>query len=177
MLISPFYNSFQLTDNNIFQQAVSCFETIILYIFFLLFQSFIDLMIKQSIVSDVTCAIIAAIDRIGTKHKKEMLALQKIIKKSLLLRDFAFSTLFPNPNTFSKALPLMNLHLKITNKWNQSDLNYFDLYLDKTHSEGKIVLVDKDVYYGKVVLFVQYLQSLVTFKKATFVKVNVVISF
>lgn len=35
----------------------------------------------------------------------------------------------------------------------------------------------KDVYYRNVVLFVQHLQSLVTFKGAAFVKVNVATSF
>lgn len=38
------------------------------------------------------------------------------------------------------------------------------------------MLVGKDVYYRNVVLFIQRLQSLVTFREAAFIKANIVIS-
>lgn len=72
---------------------------------------------------------------------------------------------------------MANLLSKTNKRWNQSDLRYFNFYLDKAHGKGKIVLVSKDVYYKNVVLFVQYLQSLVTFKGVVFVKVNITIFF
>ena len=105
-----------------------------------------------------------------------MFILQEMIEKSLLFRNSTFSTPLPNPNTSSKILSLTNLQSKATDRWNQLDLAYFDLHLDRVYGEGKIVSVGKDIYYRNVVLFVQRLQSLVTFKEAVFVKANVVIS-
>ena len=100
-----------------------------------------------------------------------------MIEKSLFLRDSAFSTLPYDPNASSKALPSMDLQSKRTKGWNQLDLGYFNLHLNRAHVKGKIVSVDKDVYYRNVVLFVQCLQSLLTFKKAALVKINVAIFF
>lgn len=48
--------------------------------------------------------------------------------------------------------------------------------MNKAHGEGKVVSVAKDVYYRNVVLFVQHLQSLVTFKGAALDKANVATS-
>ena len=58
----------------------------------------------------------------------------------------------------------------------QADLGYFDPYLDRAYGEGEIVSVEKDVYYRNVVLFVQRLQSLVTFRDAALVKANIATS-
>lgn len=103
-----------------------------------------------------------------------MLALQEIIEKLLLFRDSSFSTSFSNPNIFSKALLLANFQSKATNRWNQSDLGYFNLYLDtKVYGKGKIVLVEKNIYYKNIVLFVQRIQNLVTFKGIALVKANI----
>lgn len=44
------------------------------------------------------------------------------------------------------------------------------------HGEGEVVSVGKDVYYRNIVLFVQYLQSLVTFKGTALVKANIATS-
>lgn len=103
-----------------------------------------------------------------------MLALQEIIEKLLLLRD-SFSSISPlNSNAFSKALPLADLQSKAINRWNQSNLDYFDFYLDtKAHSESKVILVKKNIYYRNMVFFVQRIQNLVTFKGATLVKANI----
>ncbi len=55
-------------------------------------------------------------------------------------------------------------------------MGYFDPHLDRAHGEGEIVSVGKDVYYRNVILFVQRLQSLVTFRGAALVKANIVTS-
>lgn len=111
-----------------------------------------------------------------TKYEEKMLALRKMIEKALLLRESGSSTPLPDPKAFSKLFPPADLPSKSTKKWNQADLGYFDPHLDKVHGEGEIVFVDKDVYYRNVVLFVQHLQSLITFKGAALVKVNVATS-
>lgn len=100
-----------------------------------------------------------------------------MLKKSLLFKDFASSTPPPNPNTSSKALSLMDLQSRAINRWNQSDLCYFNSHLDKAHDESKIVSVGKDVYYRNIVLFVQRLHNLVTFKRISLVKTNITTSF
>ena len=103
-----------------------------------------------------------------------MLALREMIEKLLLLRDSSFFTSPPDLNAFNKALRLVDLQSKATNKWSQSDLGYFNLHLDTiAHGEGKVVPVEKDVHYKNVVLFVQRIQNLVTFKDAALVKANI----
>lgn len=61
-------------------------------------------------------------------------------------------------------------------RWNQAELGYFNPHLNKAHGEGEVVLVGKDVYYRNVVLFVQRLQSLVTFCSPALVNANIVTS-
>lgn len=56
-------------------------------------------------------------------------------------------------------------------------LGYFDSHLDKTHKESEVVLIKKDVYYKNMVLFMEHLQSLVTFRNVVFIKANIFISF
>ena len=97
-----------------------------------------------------------------------------MIKKSLLLKESPSATSPPNPDATPKSIPAGDSLLKaFTERWNQANLGYFDPYLDKANGEGEVVLVDKDVYYRNVVLFVQRFQSLVTFKGAALVKANV----
>lgn len=100
-----------------------------------------------------------------------------MIKKFLFLKDSAFSTPYPNPRTTSKCLLPLDLCLKATDRWNQSDLDYFNPYFDRSHSNGEIVLVGKDIYYKNVVLFIQCLQNLVTFKGIALIKANIATSF
>lgn len=93
-----------------------------------------------------------------------MFSLCKLIKKSLLLRDSPSTTPLPNPDATTKASPFTNtLSKTLAKRWNQVDLSYSDPHLDKVHGEGEIVLVRKDVYYKKVMFFIQCFQSLVTF--------------
>ncbi len=106
-----------------------------------------------------------------------MLSLREMIKKSLLLRESPSATPPPDPDATPKTLPDGNpLPKTSTERWNQADLGYFDPHLDRAHGEGEIVLVGKDVYYRNVVLFVQYLQSLVTFRGPALVKANIATS-
>ena len=132
--------------------------------------------VEQSIASAVTSAVTAAVDAIQAKRKEEMLALREMIKKSLLFKDSASSTPPPDSNASSKALLLTDLQSRASDRWNQLDLGYFDPHLDKAHGEGKMVSVGKDVYYRNVVLFVQRLQNLVTFKEVALVKLNIATS-
>ena len=105
-----------------------------------------------------------------------MLALREMIEKSLLLRESPSITSPPNPDASPKALPAADSLSKATERWNQANLGYFDPYLNRAHGEGEIVSVGKDVYYKNVVLFVQHLQSLVTFRGAALVKANIATS-
>lgn len=100
-----------------------------------------------------------------------------MIKKSLFSKEFYFAISFfdsyVSPKTLLGGDSLSKTSIE---KWNQIDLSYFKPHLDKAHKEGEIVLVEKDVYYQNVVLFLQRFQSLVTFWDATFVKTNFAIS-
>ncbi len=87
-----------------------------------------------------------------------MLSLREMIEKSLLLRDSPSATLPPDPDAPLKAHPGADPLPKSTiERWNQANLGYFDLHLDRAYGEGEIVSVGKDVYYRNIVLFVQRL--------------------
>ena len=135
-----------------------------------------DSSIQQSIASAVMSAVTTAVAAIQTKHESEMLSLRKMIEKSLLLRDSPSTTPPPDPDASAKLSTPPDNSTKTVERWNQANLGYFDPHLDKTHGEGEVVSVGKDVYYRNVVLFVQRLQSLVTFKGAALVKANVATS-
>lgn len=124
----------------------------------------IDPSIQQSIASAVTFAVATVIAAVQVNHDDNILSLRKLIKKSLLLKNSPSPTPLLNPDTASKALSSANTFPKaLIEKWNQADLGYFNLHVDKAHGEGKLVSVGKDIYYKNVVLFVQCLQRLVTF--------------
>lgn len=99
-----------------------------------------------------------------------------MIEKTLLLRESGSSTPSPDPKVSSKLSPPADLLSKSIERWNQADLGYFDPHFDKTYGKGKEVFVSKNVYYRNVILFVQRLQSLVTFKGAALVKANIATS-
>lgn len=106
-----------------------------------------------------------------------MLSLREMIEKSLLLGDSPSATPPPNPDAAPKPHPATDsVPRASTERWNQADLGYFDPYLHRARGEGKMVSVGKDVYFRNVVLFVQRLQSLVTFQGAAFVKANIATS-
>lgn len=100
-----------------------------------------------------------------------------MIEKSLLLKELSSTTPLPKldatPNTHSGAdfLPKTT-----TERQNQADLDYFNLYLDWAYGKGEIVSVRKDMYYRNVVFFVQYLQSFVAFQSVALVKANIATS-
>ena len=106
-----------------------------------------------------------------------MLSLREMIEKSLLLRESPSATPPPDPDATPKTLPSSDpLPKAPTERWNQADLGYFDPHLDRAHGKGEIVSVGKDVYYRNVVLFVQHLQSFVTFRGAALVRANIAMS-
>ena len=158
-------------DADKFPEAVSRFEEITAN------SKIMDSSLQQSITSAVSSAVATAVASIQAKHESEMLSLREMIEKSLLLRESPSSTPPPDPNATQKSLPAGDsLQKASTERWNQADLGYFDPHLDRAHGEGEVVSVGKDVYYRNVVLFVQRLQSLVTFKGAALVKANVATS-
>lgn len=109
-------------------------------------------------------AVAIAVAAIQAKHENKMFSLWEMIKKSLLLRESSSMTPPLDPDVTSKALPGGDsLPKASTERWNQANLGYFDPHLDRAHGEGEIVSIGKDIYYKNVVLFVQRLQSLVTF--------------
>ena len=136
-----------------------------------------DSSLQQSITSVVLSAIATAVAAIQAKHKNKMLSLWEMIEKSLLLKESLSAAPPPNPNGSPKALPGGDSLMKASAKrWNQADLDYFDPHLDRAYGKGEIVSVGKDVYYRKVMLFIQRLQSLVIFQGAAFVKANIATS-
>ena len=57
-------------------------------------------------------------------------------------------------------------------RWNPSDLGYFDPHLDKSFGEGEIVTVGKDTYFRNVILFTERIRDVATVKSATLVKTH-----
>lgn len=151
-----------------------------------------DLTFEQSIVSAITFAIIAAFDTLHTKHNNNIQSLCQILKKALLAKNSIspLSLLLVHNNLLTNALApaandvvgsskstlIIDLMSKTFEKrWSWAELSCFNPYLNKTYKKGKIVLVEKNVYYKNVVLFVQFLQSLVTFCGSALIKVNIAI--
>ena len=165
------YDPSWLTDTNKFPEAVSRFEKITAN------SKIMDSSLQQSITSAVASAVSTAVASVQAKHKSEMLSLWEMIEKSLLLRESPSATPPSDPDATPKSLPAGDSLPKTSiERWNQADLGYFDPYLDRAYGEGEIVSVGKDVYYRNVVLFVQRLQSLVTFRGASLVKANIATS-
>ena len=161
---SCFYNSSWLTNADKFPKAVARLKEITAN------SQVMDSSLKQSITSAVISAVATAVADIQTKHESKMLSLREMIEKSLLLRKSP-----PEPDATPKAYPAANSHPK-NERWNQAELGYFDPHLDSVHGDGEVVSVRKEVYYRNVVLFVQRIQSLVTFRGAGLVKGNIATS-
>lgn len=119
-----------------------------------MFLPVMDSVIQYSIFSTVTSIVITTITSAQTRHKKEIFALYRMIEKTLLLRESGFSTPFSNSNASSKGFLPADLSSKVIKKWNQIDLAYFNPHLDRAYRKGKVVSIDKDVYYKNVVLFI-----------------------
>lgn len=167
---SYFYDSSWFIDTGKFPEAIARFEELIAD------SRTMDSALQQSITSVVTSAVATAVVAIQTKHESEMLFLHEMIEKSLFLKDSSLTTLPPNPNSSAKMSTPPDNPTKTAERWNQADLGYFDPHPDKAHGEEEIVSVGKNIYYKNVVLFVQRLQSLATFKGAALVKANIATS-
>ena len=133
-------------------------------------------------------AIQQAISKLSEKQDANY---SKLDKKFESLRARFESFMASNESSFLKPKlsqpPVLSLHSepfvilaeKLTQGecWNQADLGYFDPHLDdKAYGAGEVVSVGKDVYYRNVVLFIQCIQNLVTFRGATLVKANIATS-
>lgn len=62
-----------------------------------------DSSLQQSIANAVLSIVAIAIVAIQTKHKNEMLTLQEMIEKSLVLRESPSATPLSDPDAVSKA--------------------------------------------------------------------------
>lgn len=121
-------------------------------------------------------AVVTSVVNIQAKHKGKVLSLWETIKEFLLLKMFFFAILSPVSDATLEAHSGANfLSNGVIERWNQAALGYFDLQLDKAYEEVEIILVEKNVYYKNVVLFVQRFQSLVIFQVAVVIKANIAI--
>lgn len=153
-----------------FEQAVSRFKEH--FSDFKLLSADMDLFTQQTIadLSEKQAANYAKLD--------EKFESMRIIIEALMDLSLATS---PKPKPSQYQLPSLGPNQveqqPQMERWNHADLGYFDPYLDeKVHGPGDVVSVVKDVYYRNVVLFVQRIQNLVTFKGATLVRSNIPIS-
>lgn len=169
----PFNNIDWFTNRNSYLDIIAHFQKLISNIS----PAMIDIAIQHSISDALTSTIIAIIVCIQINYKKEMFTLLKIIEKSLFLKKSGFSTPPPDSNTYSKVSLLADLSLKAPKKCNSANLGYFDSHFNKVYDKGEMILVSKDIYYWNIMLFVQHLRSLATFKEVIFVKANITIFF
>ena len=56
---------------------------------------------------------------------------------------------------------------------NPSNLDYFNLYLNKSYEESEIVIVGKDIYFRSIILFIKRLRDVAAIKGFVIVKVNI----
>ena len=56
--------------------------------------------------------------------------------------------------------------------WRADEIGLFDPHLDKSHGDGEIVTVGKDVYYRSVMLFIERIRDMATIKGAQLVRIN-----
>lgn len=135
-----FYDSSWLINTNKFFETIAHFKKLITN------SQTIDSFLQQSIASGVTSAVVITVISIQAKHDNEMLSLQEIIEKSLLVKESLSATPPPDYDATPKEHPSNNsLPKTTTERWNQADLGYFNPYLNITHREGEIVLVGQDV--------------------------------
>lgn len=108
----PSYNVNWLINTNFYSNAISQFQELTSDVL----PPAIDPVIQHLISNAVTSAIAAVMTSVQTKHKEEMLAIRKMIEKSLLLREFGSSTPPPDLNTSSKVFLPADLQLKSTKR-------------------------------------------------------------
>ena len=56
--------------------------------------------------------------------------------------------------------------------WKADEVGLFDPHLDKSHEEGEVVTVSKEIYYWSVMLFIEQIQNITTIKGAQLVWIN-----
>ena len=72
---------------------------------------------------------------------------------------------------FSNSINISVILSQLTH-WKADEIDLFNPHLDKSHEEGEIVTVSKDVYYWSVMLFIEHIQDIVTIKGAQLVRTN-----
>lgn len=58
------------------------------------------------------------------------------------------------------------------NKWNASEIGFFDPHLDKSYGEGEVVTVGRDLYYRSVILFIERIKDLAQIKDVSMIRTN-----
>ena len=56
--------------------------------------------------------------------------------------------------------------------WKADKISLFNSHLNKSHEEGEIVTVRKDIYYWSVMLFIECIWDMTTIKEAQLVRMN-----
>ncbi len=107
-----------------------------------------DISLQRSITSAILSIVATAVATIQAKYENVMLSLWKMIEKSLLLKESPSNTPPPDPDTTPKALFAGDsLPKASTERWNQTNLGYFDPHLNRAYGKDELVLVGKNVYY------------------------------
>ena len=52
------------------------------------------------------------------------------------------------------------------NYWKADEIGLLNPHLNKSHGEGEIITVGKDVYYQSVMLFIECIRDMATIKRA-----------
>lgn len=62
-------------------------------------------------------------------------------------------------------------------RWNSSNLDFFDSHLDKSFTKDDVIIVNKDVYFRSVILFINRIRDLIITKNSIIIKININIAF
>ena len=52
------------------------------------------------------------------------------------------------------------------------DISFFDINLPTSYGEGKIVLIEKKLYYRNIILFIKKIKDLVIIKRYELIRAN-----
>ena len=72
-----------------------------------------------------------------------------------------------NLSTMPTAVPALQ-----STHWKADEIGLFDPHLHKSHGDGEIITVGKDVYYRSVMLFIERIWDMATIKGAQLVRIN-----
>ena len=77
---------------------------------------------------------------------------------------------FSNENNTDSTVSVSSV--STSSYWKADEIRLFDLYLDKSYEEEEVITVSKKIYYWSVILFIEWIQNIVTIKKAQLIWIN-----